>query len=52
MTDIVKHARLLLFALLSLAYPLAVYLLLGRFEPRWLALLLCALALLLSLIHI
>ncbi len=42
----VKHARLLLFALLSLAYPLAVYLLLGRFEPRWLALLLCALALL------
>lgn len=38
-----------LFMLLSLAYPLAVYLLLGRFEPRWLALLLCALALLRAL---
>ena len=41
-----KRIRLLLLALISLAYPLAVYLLLGRFEPRWLALLLCALALL------
>ncbi|MDE2406773.1 MAG: hypothetical protein KGL91_02790 [Xanthomonadaceae bacterium] len=41
-----KHVRLLLFALLSCAYPLVVYRLLGRFEPRWLALLLCALALL------
>ena len=41
-----NRTRILLFTLLSLAYPLAVYLLLGRFEPRWLALLLCGLALL------
>lgn len=38
--------RTLFFIILSLAYPLAVYLMLGRFEPRWLAGLLCALALL------
>ncbi|TWI13316.1 hypothetical protein [Aerolutibacter ruishenii] len=37
---------MLLFILLSLAYPLAVYAMLGRFEPRWLAVLLFALALL------
>lgn len=40
------RTRTLSFIALSLAYPLAVYALLGRFEPRWLALLLCALALL------
>lgn len=40
------RTRTLLFIALSLAYPLAVYTLLGRFEPRWLAVLLCALALL------
>ena len=39
-----KRARIVLFTLLSVAYPLAIYLLLGRFEPRWLALLLCVLA--------
>ena len=38
--------RAALFIALSLAYPLVVYLALGRFEPRWLALLLLALALL------
>ncbi|MEL1264374.1 hypothetical protein [Pseudoxanthomonas putridarboris] len=38
--------RVALFLALSLAYPLAVYWALGRFEPRWLALLLFALALL------
>lgn len=38
--------RASLFIALSLAYPLVVYLALGRFEPRWLALLLLALALL------
>ena len=38
--------RTLSFTILSLAYPLAVYLMLGHFEPRWLAALLCALALL------
>lgn len=37
---------MLLLVVMSLAYPLAVYALLGRFEPRWLAVLLCALALL------
>lgn len=41
-----SRARTLLFIALSLAYPLAVYLLMGRFEPRWLAVLLCALAVL------
>ncbi|HYG05273.1 MAG TPA: hypothetical protein VD865_02550 [Stenotrophomonas sp.] len=35
--------------LLSLAYPLLVYLAMGRFEPRWMALLLFALALLRAL---
>jgi uncharacterized membrane protein len=44
-----KRVRLLLFALLSCAYPLVVYLMLGRFEPRWLALLLCLLAVLRAL---
>lgn len=34
----------LALALLTIAYPLIVYFSLGRFEPRWLALLLCALA--------
>jgi uncharacterized membrane protein len=34
------------FLALSLAYPLVVYFALGRFEPRWMALLLFALALL------
>lgn len=38
--------RAALFIALSLAYPMVVYLALGRFEPRWLALLLLALALL------
>jgi uncharacterized membrane protein len=37
---------MVLFVALSLAYPLAVYALLGRFEPRWLAPLPCLLALL------
>lgn len=41
-----SRLRAALFIALSLAYPLAVYLALGRFEPRWLALLLVALALL------
>ncbi|KGM54223.1 membrane protein [Lysobacter daejeonensis GH1-9] len=40
------RTRTLLFIALSLAYPLVVYTMLGRFEPRWLAVLLCALALL------
>lgn len=38
--------RKLLLIALSLGYPLLVYFSLGRFEPRWLALLLCVLALL------
>jgi len=42
----VNRARALLLIVLSLAYPLAIYFALGRFEPRWLALLLFALALL------
>jgi uncharacterized membrane protein len=42
----VSKLRAALFIALSLAYPLVVYLALGRFEPRWLALLLLALALL------
>lgn len=41
--------RVGVFILLSLAYPLLVYRLLGRFEPRWLAGLLLALALLRAL---
>lgn len=40
------RVRLLAFAALSLSYPLLVYLAMGRFEPRWTALLLFALALL------
>ena len=36
--------RTVLFVVLSLAYPLAIWLALGRFEPRWMALLLFALA--------
>jgi len=38
--------RIAVVALLTLAYPLAMYWGLGHFEPRWLALLLVALALL------
>jgi uncharacterized membrane protein len=38
------RVRVAAFALLSLAYPLVVYLSLGHFEPRWLSLLLFALA--------
>lgn len=41
--------RKLLFIALSLGYPLLVYFSLGRFEPRWLSLLLFALALLRAL---
>ncbi|KRG71150.1 hypothetical protein [Pseudoxanthomonas dokdonensis] len=41
--------RVGLFIALSLAYPLVVYLALGRFEPRWLAVLLCVLAVLRAL---
>jgi len=43
------RARVIAFAVLSLAYPVLVYLAMGRFEPRWLALLLFALALLRAL---
>jgi uncharacterized membrane protein len=42
----VNRARAVLFIAFSLAYPLVIYFALGRFEPRWLALLLFALALL------
>lgn len=38
------RARAFLFVLLSLAYPVLVYVALGRFEPRWLSVLLFALA--------
>ncbi|MEJ6005053.1 hypothetical protein WG899_05810 [Paucibacter sp. AS339] len=41
--------RALLVGLLTAAYPLLVYFGLGRFEPRWLALLLAGLALLRAL---
>ena len=41
--------RVVLFGALSLAYPLLVYLAMGRFDPRWLALLLFVLALLRAL---
>ncbi|MFC4160459.1 COG4648 family protein [Chitinimonas lacunae] len=41
--------RAAIVTLLTLAYPLLVYLGLGRFEPRWLALLLAGLALLRAL---
>lgn len=43
------RARVAAFGLVSLAYPLLVYLAMGRFEPRWLALLLFALAVLRAL---
>ena len=43
------RARVIAFGLLSLAYPVLVYLAMGRFEPRWLSLLLFALALLRAL---
>lgn len=36
--------RTVLFVLISLAYPLAIWMMLGRLEPRWMALLLFALA--------
>lgn len=41
--------RVVIFGALTLAYPLLVYLAMGRFEPRWLALLLFGLALLRAL---
>ncbi len=41
-----NRVRATVLLALSLAYPLVVYWALGRFEPRWLALLLFALALL------
>lgn len=41
-----NRVRAAVFLALSLAYPLIVWWALGRFEPRWLALLLFALALL------
>lgn len=40
------RARVIAFGLLSLAYPVLVYVAMGRFEPRWLALLLFAVAVL------
>lgn len=43
------RARVVVLGVVSLAYPLLVYLAMGRFEPRWLALLLFALALLRAL---
>jgi len=45
----VNRLRAAALLLLSLAYPLLVYLAMGRFEPRWMALLLFALALLRAL---
>jgi uncharacterized membrane protein len=41
--------RMVVFGALSVAYPLLVYLAMGRFDPRWLALLLFGLALLRAL---
>lgn len=41
-----NRVRAAVLLVLSLAYPLLVYLAMGHFEPRWMALLLCALALL------
>jgi len=41
--------RVVAFGLVSLAYPVLVYFALGRFEPRWLSLLLFALAVLRAL---
>ncbi|WP_312788169.1 acyl carrier protein [Stenotrophomonas indicatrix] len=43
------RARMVVVAAISLAYPVLVYAAMGRFEPRWLALLLFALALLRAL---
>jgi len=43
------RARTVVVAAISLAYPLLVYLAMGRFEPRWLSLLLFTLALLRAL---
>ncbi|CCH14609.1 hypothetical protein D7U87_15870 [Stenotrophomonas maltophilia] len=43
------RARTVVVAGISLAYPLLVYLAMGRFEPRWLSLLLFTLALLRAL---
>ncbi|HEL7750083.1 TPA: hypothetical protein UL761_001623 [Stenotrophomonas maltophilia] len=43
------RARTVAVAAISLAYPLLVYLAMGRFEPRWSSLLLFALALLRAL---
>jgi len=40
------RARTVVVAAISLAYPVLVYLAMGRFEPRWLSLLLFPLALL------
>lgn len=40
------RVRAVAFGLLSVAYPLLVYLAMGRFDPRWLALLLFVLAVL------
>ncbi len=47
--DTVSHTRRLAFVLLSLAYPPLMYLAMGRFEPRWLSLLLFVVALLRAL---
>lgn len=44
-----KTLYAVLFAIASLAYPLLVYCALGRFEPRWIALLLVAVAVLRAL---
>ncbi len=43
------RVRVVAFGALTLAYPLLVYLAMGRFEPRWMALLLFVLALLRAL---
>ena len=43
------RARTVVVAAISLAYPVLVYLAMGRFEPRWLSLLLFTLALLRAL---
>ncbi len=48
-TSLVSHPRRLAFVLLSLAYPPLMYLAMGRFEPRWLSLLLFAVAVLRAL---
>ncbi len=43
------RARMVVVAALSLAYPVLVYVAMGRFEPRWLSLLLFGLAVLRAL---